>query len=126
MLANYDRRTLAGVTAAVVTTAAFAKLFLPFYLIGSTAIFAATALLGAALIAIDWRPLYDMAGKVTGTLLTLPLLYAWVVINFLLLSRPVVPTTHLLGILIFHVLFVIFGFAAARALNVFLMMLLGA
>jgi O-antigen ligase len=32
----------------------------------------------------------------------------------------------LLGILIFHALFMIFGFAAARALNVFLMMLLGA
>ena len=125
MLVNYDRRTLAGVTAAVVTTAAFAKMFLPFYLIGSTAIFAATALLGAALIATDWRPLYDMADKVTGTVLLLGLLYAWVVINFLLLSRPTVPTTHLLGILIFHALFMIFGFAAARALNVFLMTLLG-
>src|SRR6202022_4592505 len=76
MLINDDKRPLAGVTAAIVTTAAFAKMFLPFYLIGSTAIFAVTSAAG--------------------------------------------------GILIFHALFMIFGFATARALNVLLMMLLGA
>jgi hypothetical protein len=126
MLVNDDKRLLAGVTAAVVATAAFAKTFLPFYLIGSTAIFAATCVIGAALIAIRWRPIYDMAGKITDFLLWLGGLYIFVILNFVFLSRPIVPMTYLFGILIFHALFLIFGFAAARALNVLLMMLLGA
>ena len=94
----------------MVTTAAFAKMFLPFYLIGSTAIFAATGLLGATMVAMAWRTLCEMAGKVGKVLLMLGLLYAWVIVNFLLFSRPTVPTTHLIGILIFHALFYDFWF----------------
>jgi O-antigen ligase len=119
-------RSLAGLTAAIVTTAAFAKTFVPFYLIGSTAIFAAACAIGAALVIVSWRPIYDMAGKVTDILLLLGALYGLVIINFLFYSRPAVPMTHLLGILIFHALFMIFGFSAARALKAVFMMLLGA
>jgi O-antigen ligase len=126
MLVSDERHPLVGVTAATVTTAAFGKIFLPFYLIGSTAIFAAASLIGAALIAIGWRPISDMASKITDALLLLGALYAYVVLNFLFLSRPAVPLTYLFGILIFHALFLIFGFAAARALNVVLTMLMGA
>jgi O-antigen ligase len=126
MLVNCNTRSLVGATAAVVTTAAFAKVFLPFYLIGSTAVFVATGLLGLTLIAIKWRPLGNMAGKVPYVLLPLALLYAYVIADFLWLSRPVVPNTHLLGILIFHSLFMIFGFAAARGLKAVLLMLLAA
>jgi O-antigen ligase len=126
MLAKFEKPALAGVTAAIVTTAAFAKMFLPFYLIGSTAIFAAAGLLGATLVAVSWRPIYDMANKVTDILLLLAVLYGLVIVNFLFLSRPAVPTTHLFGILIFHGLFMVFGFAAARALKAVQMMLLGA
>ncbi|SHL52909.1 O-antigen ligase [Bradyrhizobium lablabi] len=121
-----EKGPLAGVTAAVVTTAAFAKMFLPFYFIGSTGIFAVASVLGVTLIAIGWRPLYDMATKVPDILLLLALFYGLVIANFLFYSRPAVPTTHLLGILIFHGLFIIFGFAAARALRPVLVMLLGA
>jgi O-antigen ligase len=126
MSANYDKRPIVGVMVAIVTTAAFAKMFLPFYLIGSTAIFAVTSLLGASVVAVSWRPIYEMARKVTEILVLLGALYVYVIANFLFLSRPAVPTTHLVGILIFHALFMIFGFAAARALNVVLLMLLGA
>jgi O-antigen ligase len=41
-------------------------------------------------------------------------------------SRPAVPATHLIGILIFHALFMIFGFAAARDLRAVLLTLLAA
>lgn len=121
-----DTRSRAGLTAAIVTTAAFAKTFVPFYLVGSTPIFAATSVLGATLVATSWRSMYDLAGKVTDTLLLLGALYGWVTINFLFYSQPAVPMTHLLGILIFHGMFMIFGFSAVRALKVVLMMLLGA
>jgi O-antigen ligase len=126
MLINLGKHSLAGVTAAIVTIAAFAKLFLPFYLIGSTAIFAVTSLLGATLVAISWRQIYRLASKVTDILLLTGALYVYVIINFLFLSRPTVPTTHLIGILIFHALFMILGFAASRALTAVLMILLGA
>ena len=88
MLVNYDKRSLAGVTTAVTTTAAFAKMFLPFYLIGSTAIFALTSLLGTGLIVINWRPLYGMASKITDILLCVGAFYVFVFANFLILSRP--------------------------------------
>ncbi len=126
MLVNDNTHRLAGATAAIVTTAAFAKTFLPFYLIGSTPIFAATCALGAVLAALSWRPIYDMASRVTDVLLVLAAFYGLVIISFLVHSRPAVPTTHLAGILIFHALFVIFGFSAARALKVVLLTLLGA
>jgi O-antigen ligase len=126
VLVNYGKGSLAAVTAAIVTTAAFSKMFVPFYLVGSTAIFAATSALGATLVAIGWRQIYGMATKVTDILLLLGALYGLVIINFLFLSRPAVPTTYLVGILVFHALFIVFGFAAARALNVVLLMLLAA
>jgi hypothetical protein len=126
MLVKYDTRSIAALTAAIVTTAAFAKTFAPFYLIGSTAIFIATCALGATLVVIGWRSIYDIARKVTDILLLLGALYGLVIVNFLFFSRPTVPITHLLGILIFHALFIIFGFSAARALKVVLMVLLGA
>ena len=126
MLIDADKRSLARVTAAVATTAAFAKMFLPFYLIGSTPIFASASVIGTALVTICWRPLCAMACKITDFLFVLTALYVFVIINFLLLSRPVVPITHLFGIIIFHALFLAFGFATARALDVLLLMLLGA
>ncbi|SRR6266404_440883 len=126
MLVKYDTRSIATLTAAIVTTAAFAKTFVPFYLIGSTAIFIATSVLGTALVVIGWRSIYDMARKVPDILLLLGTLYGLVIINFLFFSRLTVPTTHLLGILIFHALFIIFGFSAARALKAVAMVLLGA
>jgi hypothetical protein len=126
VLVNYGKRFLAAATAAIATTAAFSKVFVPFYLVGSTAIFAASSAIGATLVAIGWRQIHCMATKVTDVLLLLGALYGLVIINFLFLSRPAVPPTYLVGILVFHALFIIFGFAAARALKVVLIMLLGA
>jgi O-antigen ligase len=126
MLVDYDRRSLAGVTAAIVTTAAFAKMFLPFYLVGSTAIFAVASAAGVTLIAMTWRPIYAMTTRAIDILLPLAALYVYVVLNFLFFSRPTIPITHLLGILIFHALFMIFGFAAARSLRTVLMLMLAA
>lgn len=125
-LANDEKGAITKLTAAIVTVAAFAKMFLPFYLIGSTAIFVATSALGVALISIGWRPMYEMASKVTNILLLLGALYGLVIANFLFYSWPIVPITHLFGILIFHALFILFGFAAARALKPAFIMLLGA
>ncbi len=126
MLVKYDTRSIATLTAAIVTTAAFAKTFVPFYLIGSTAIFTTTCALGAAFVLVGWRSIYGVASKVTDILLLLGAFYGLAIINFLFYSRPTVPMTHLFGILLFHALFLIFGFSAARALKVVLLMLLGA
>lgn len=126
MQSNSDTWSLAGLTAAVVTTATFAKIFVPFYLIGSTAIFAITSALGIVLVAVSWRQICDNAKRVTDILVLLGLLYVVVIISYLLNSFPVVPVTHLLGIVIFHALFMIYGFAAARALKAVLLTLLGA
>lgn len=126
MSVTVDKRLLTSVTAAAATTAAFAKMFLPFHIIGSTAILVVASAIGAVFITVCWRPLFEMAGKVVEFLLVAGGFYILVIINFLILSRPNVPTTHLLGILIFHALFMVLGFATARALNVLLIMLLGA
>jgi O-antigen ligase len=125
MRSNFGSWSLAGLTAAVVTTATFAKTFLPFYLIGSTQIFTITSTFGIVLVAVNWRQLYDSASKVTDVIIVLGLLYGVTIISYLSSSYPVVPVTYLLGILIFHALFLIFGFAAARALRVVLLMLMG-
>jgi O-antigen ligase len=101
--------------AIAVTIAAFAKTFVPFYLVGSTAIFAAFAAIGCALITVNWRQTFKAAGRVTDILVVLGLLYGAVVISFLVNSFQSVPVTYLLGIIIFHFMFLIFGFAAARA-----------
>jgi len=125
-LIKHDRRSLAGLTAVIVTTAAFAKIFVPFYLIGSSAIFGAACVLGAALIIVGRRSISDMAVKVTDLFPLLVAFYALVTINFLFFSRTAIPITYLLGILIFHGTFLAFGFAAARAPKAVLLTLLGA
>jgi O-antigen ligase len=126
MRSNIYRWSLPGATAAVVTTAAFSKTFLPFYLVGSTAILALTCAFGVILVAVSWRQFCDSASRVTDILVVLGLLYGAVIISYLSGSFPEVPVTYLFGILIFHALFMIFGFAAALAPRVILMLLLGA
>jgi hypothetical protein len=106
---------LLGLTAAVVTTATFGKSFVPFYLIGSTPIFAATCLVGLVLVALGWRQLYEDAGYVADVLIAMGLLYGVVTASYLVNSLHRVPVTDLIGILVFHALFIVFGFAAARA-----------
>jgi O-antigen ligase len=106
---------LASVTAVTVTTAAFAKAFVPFYLIGSTPIFAGTALFGLVLVILDWREIRENAVYATDILVALSLLYGVVAANYLANSLEQVPITHLLGIMLFHSVFLAFGFAAARA-----------
>jgi len=125
MQASYDTRTLAIVMAATATVAAFAKIFIPFYLIDSTAIFAGTCALGIVLVGLNWRRVRDDATRIPDILALLGLLYGIVVINFLQHSLPAVPITHLGGILIFHGVFLAFGFASARVLRTVLLMLLG-
>jgi O-antigen ligase len=126
VLIKHDKCSLAGLTAAIVTTAAFAKTFVPFYLIGSSAIFGAACVLGAALIIVGRRSIYAMAIKVNDLFPLLVAFYALVIINFLFLSRAAIPITYLLGIFIFHGTFLVFGFAAARAPKTVLLTLLGA
>src|ERR1700761_2725234 len=111
---NENSRLTASLTAAVVTTAAFGKLFVPFYLIGSTVIFAALCLLGSVLIAADWRPIYESIGRARDVMVLTLAFYALVIASYLVNSRHLVPVTDLLGILIFHSMFIVFGFAAAR------------
>jgi O-antigen ligase len=116
-LALADRpHLLASVTTVTVTTATFAKAFVPFYLIGSTPIFAATGSFGLVLVSLDWREIRENAGYVTDALLAFVLLYAVAIASYFISSFETVPITHLAGILIFHSLFVLFGFAAARTL----------
>jgi len=126
MLVKQETHPLAPLIAAIVTTAAFAKIFVPFYLIGSSAIFGAACVLGAALIIVDRRSISEMAVKVTDLFPLLVAFYALVIINFLFFSRTAIPITYLLGILIFHGTFLAFGFAAARAPKAVLLTLLGA
>ena len=117
-------RLIAPLTAAIATTAAFGKLFVPFYLIGSTAIFAILSVAGLALIALDWRSIRDEASYAGDILVVIGVLYALVIASYLVNSLDQVPPTHLLGILIFHGLFLVFGFAAARAPKAVFAMLL--
>jgi O-antigen ligase len=124
MRVNENSRFLAGLTAGLVTTATFAKTFVPFYLIGSTAIFAATCLSGIVLVAVRWREVRDDASNARDVLVVMGLLYSVIVASYLANSFPRVPITHLLGILLFHAVFIVFGFAAARGLKVVFTMLL--
>jgi O-antigen ligase len=120
-------RTLALLTAAITTTAAFGKLFVPFFLIGSTEIFVVLCLSSVVLVGITSRQLSNDAAHVHDFLVVTGLLYSVVVASYLANSIHQVPVTHLLGILIFHSLFLVFGFAAARGLQaVFAMLLLQA
>jgi hypothetical protein len=107
---------LQRLAAAMATVATFAKSFVPFYLIGSTAIFVASSALASALVAGNWRQIRDDATRVTGLVVVLALLYGVVTAGYLVHSLGRVPATHLLGILAFHGLFLAFGFSAQRAL----------
>src|SRR6516165_6687220 len=125
-LPNYSRLP-ATATAVIVTVATFAKLFVPFYLIGSTPIFVASCLLGVVLIALASKELAEQAAYAKDILVALALLYGVVIASFLFHSFHQVPVTHLLGILIFHGLFLLFGFAASRAPKaVFSVLIIGA
>ena len=98
------------------TVATFAKSFVPFYLIGSTAIFVGSSALASALVAGNWRQIRDDATRVTGLVVALAALYGILIVNYLLHTFGKVPATHVLGILVFHGLFLVFGFFAVRAL----------
>jgi len=126
MKLKYTAQTITTWTAVAVTVAVLAKTFIPFYWIGSTAIFMGTSALGALLVLINWRSLGEDASRIIEVLFLLGALYGLVIANFFVLSRPAVPLTYLLGILIFHGLFLTFGFAAARALEAVLQVLLSA
>jgi O-antigen ligase len=126
MLVRYNTQTLARWTSATVTVAVLAKTFVPFYLIGSTAIFVATVAVGLVLVALSWRPIFDAAGRVPNALIVTALFYAMIVVSFLTYSHAAVPLTHLWGILIIHGIMLIFGFSAARALKMVLLVLFGA
>jgi O-antigen ligase len=118
---------MAASTAVVVTIATFAKLFIPFYLIGSTPIFVASCSLGLVLIALASKNLAEQVADAKDILVTLTLLYSVVIASFLIHSLHQVPVTHLLGILIFHGLFLLFGFVASRAPKaVFSVLMIGA
>jgi O-antigen ligase len=110
-----EDNALAKVTAAIATVATFAKAFVPFYLIGSTPIFVLSSLLAVALATISWRPLCENAGYIRDALVVAGMFYAIVISSFLINSIHRVPVTHLIGILVFHALFLLLGFAAARA-----------
>jgi O-antigen ligase len=101
---------------AMATVATFAKSFVPFYLIGSTAIFVASSALASALVAVNWRQLRDDATRASDLVVALAALYGVIVVSYLLHTSGKVPATHVLGILVFHGLFLVFGFFAVRAL----------
>jgi hypothetical protein len=107
---------LQKLAAAMATVATFAKSFVPFYLIGSTAIFVASSALASALVAGNWRQIRDDATRATGLVVALAALYGVLIVNYLLHTFGKVPATHLFGILVFHGLFLVFGFFAVRAL----------
>ncbi|WP_426527699.1 O-antigen ligase family protein [Bradyrhizobium sp. McL0615] len=125
MQVRFNAQTIARWTSVAVTVAVLAKTFVPFYLIGSTAIFAASVAAGLVLVALSWRPIFVSARHVRGALIVVALFYAVVVVSFLVYSRAAVPATHLWGILIIHGIILIFGFSAARALNMVLLVLFG-
>jgi O-antigen ligase len=110
-------QVLPAFTAGMVTTATFAKQFVPFYLIGSTPIFAVACLSGAALAIMSWREIGKNLVHANEVLFALVFLYGIIVANYFAYSSPQVAVTHLVGILLFHSSFLLFGFAAARALR---------
>src|SRR5262249_53990195 len=117
-------RLLTTSLAGSATVATFAKSFTPFYLIGSTAIFVAACLIGLVLLALSWRQILDAAGHIRVILAAMALVYAIVIASYFASSFHQVPLTHLLGILIFHAMFLLFGLASAGALTVVFAILL--
>jgi O-antigen ligase len=110
--------------AGIATVAAFAKSFTPFYLIGSTAIFAVTCLTEIVLLGPRWRQILDSLKSVHDVIVAAGLLYAIVIASYFVNSFHHVPLTHLLGILIFHAMFLLFGFVSASALKAVFVILL--
>jgi O-antigen ligase len=125
MQIRYNTQALTRWTSVTVTVAVLAKTFVPFYLIGSTAIFVASVAVGLVLVAMSWRPIFDAAGRVPDTLIVTALFYAMIVVSYLTYSHAAVPLTHLWGVLIIHGIMLIFGFSAARALKMVLLVLFG-
>jgi O-Antigen ligase len=115
---------LQKLAAAMATVATFAKSFVPFYLIGSTAIFVGSSALASALVAVNWRQILDDAKRASGLVAALAALYGILVVSYVLHTFGKVPATHLLGILVFHGLFLAFGFFAVRSLPVVFAVLL--
>jgi O-Antigen ligase len=108
---------VAAVTAVAATIATFAKSFVPFYLVGSTAFFVFACFVAIVLIAVRWREILDNASYATNILVLLAIFYGIVVANFILKSSGQVSFTYLVGILAFHGVFFLFGFCAARGLK---------
>ncbi len=106
-----------ALTAIATTIAAFAKSFVPFYLVGSTSIFILACLAAILLIVVRWREVLTDASYATNVLVLIATLYAIIVVNFLFKTSGDVPFTYLIGMLAFHGLFFLFGFSAARGLN---------
>lgn len=125
MQIGHKTQPLATWTSIAATLAVLAKTFVPFYLIGSTAIFAASVAVGLVLVGLSWRSIIDSASRVRDVLLVAALFYAVVVIVFLAYSRDAVPATHLWGIVIIHGIMLVFGLAAAPALKMVLLTLVG-
>jgi O-antigen ligase len=119
-----DWTALRGVTAAFTTVATFAKEFVPFYRIGSTAIFVTACAIGLTLTAFGRRQIFAHVRFVKDFLLTAALLYAIVVANYLVLASQQVPLTFLVGLLAFHSVFLLFGFAASQSLKTIYSLLL--
>ncbi len=115
MLSDQRSRFVAALSAGIATVATFAKSFTPYYLIGSTAIFAVTCLTEIVLLGLRWRQILVAARSVRDVLIAGGLLYAVVIASYFINSFPDVPITYLLGILIFHAMFLLFGFANASA-----------
>ena len=117
MQVGIPRLNIATSASIAVSVAMLAKTFVPFYLIGSNVIFVLSVLSGSVLIGIGWRKFIEAAPRVRGVLILIAVFYAAVVLSFLLYSRGAVPATHLLGIAIFHGIFLVFGFSAALCLR---------
>lgn len=115
MLSDQRSQLLTALIAGIATVAVFAKSFTPYYLIGSTPIFAAACGLGLVLTALNWRQVVNLTNRVRPIFVLIVLLYVLVTANYFLNSFPKVPITHLLGILIFHGIFLLFGLAGAGA-----------
>ena len=74
---------VAAATAVAATIATFAKSFVPFYLVGSTAIFVFACFVAIVLIAMRWREILDNASYATNILVLLAIFYGIVVVNFI-------------------------------------------
>jgi O-antigen ligase len=102
-----NTQTLAACTSGAATIAVLAKTFVPFYLVGSSVIFLAFVSIGLIFAALNFRQIAADANRIGDVLILLGLFYGVVIINYWAKSFPEVSPTHLLGILIFHSLFLL-------------------